>query len=194
VVRRSRWTLLDQGVLETQEEEAADAVSTGVEAEVALTEKAGDEVVMAVSVAEGTEERAAMAAVVAVDSAETVAGEAAASTEAEAGVAWMEETEVMVVVLIEGGVAMVAVVVVAVAMVAARLEDTREVAGVAVEGEASRMPMVSRSKPTKSVSSLRLVVVVSHLFSNLKTRHTLLTNKPHLPTTFETQPQKQSVA
>jgi len=184
VVRRSRWTLLDQGVLETQEEEAADAVSTGVEAEVALTEKAGDEVVMAVSVAEGTEERAAMAVVVAVDSAETVAGEAAASTEAEAGVAWMEETEVMVVVLIEGGVAMVAVVVVAVAMVAARLEDTREVAGVAVEGEASRMPMVSRSKPTKSVSSLRLVVVVSHLFSNPKTRHTLLTKQTPLTNNF----------
>jgi len=94
------------------------------------------------------------------------------------------KTEVMVVVLIEGGVAMVAVVVVAVAMVAARLEDTREVAGVAVEGEASRMPMGSRSKPTKSVSSLRLVVVVSHLFSNLKTRHTLLTKKTPLTNNF----------
>jgi len=63
---------------------------------------------------------------------------------------------------IEGGVAMVAVVVAA-AMVAASLEDMREVGVVAAEGEASRMPMVSRSKPTKSVSPLRLVVI-SHLF------------------------------
>jgi len=157
VARRSRWTLLDQGVLETQEEEAAGAASTGVEAEVALTEKAEEGVDMAEIVVEDTEEeRAAMAVVVAVGSAESAEVEAAASTEAEAGVAWMVETEVMVVVLIEGGVAMVAVVV-AVAMVAASPEDTREVVGVAVGGEASRMPMVSRSKPTKSV-------VASHLF------------------------------
>lgn len=147
VVRRSRWTLLDQGVLETQEEEAGDAASTGVEAEVALREeKAGEGVVMAVIVAEGTEERAAMAVVVAVASAEIVEVEDAASTGAEAGVAWMEVA-----------------VVVAAAMVAASLEDTREVGVVAVEGEDSRMPMVSRSKPTKSVSPLRLVVV-GHLF------------------------------
>jgi len=147
VVRRSRWTLLDQGVLETQEEEAVDAASTGVEAEVVLKEeKAGEGVVMAEIAAEGTEVRAAMAVVVAVDSAETVEVEGAASTGAEAGVAWMEVA-----------------VVVAAAMVAASLEDTREVGEVAAAGEASRMPMVSRSKPTKIVSPLRLVVV-GHLF------------------------------
>jgi len=154
VVRRLRWTLLDQGELETQEEEAAGAASTGVEAGEALTEeKAGDEVVMAVTVAEDTEERAAMVVVVAVDSVETVEAEDAASTGAEAGVAWME-TEVMVVVLIGDVVAMVAVVVVAVATVAARVEDMREVVEVAGEGEASRMPMDSRSRTTKC---LRLV-------------------------------------
>jgi len=91
VVRRLRWTLLDQGELETQEEEAAGAASTGVEAGEALTEeKAGDVVVMAVTVVEDTEERAAMVVVVAVDSVENVEAEDAASTGAEAGVAWME--------------------------------------------------------------------------------------------------------
>jgi len=161
VVRRSRWTLPAQGELETQEEEAVDAVSTGAEAEVALTEeKAGEGVDMAVSVAEVMEGRAAMAVVVAVVSAVIVEVVAVASTGAEAGVAWME-TEVMVVVLIEGVVDMVAVVVAA-AMVAVALEDTRVVVVVDVEGEASRMPTVSRSSPTKHTSSLRLVV--SHLF------------------------------
>jgi len=59
----------------------------------------------------------------------------------------------MVVVLIGDVVAMVAVVVV-VATVAARVEDTREVVEVVGEGEASRMPMDSRSRTTKC---LRLV-------------------------------------
>lgn len=91
MVRRLRWTLLDQGELETQEEEAAGAASTGVEAEVVLMEeKAGDEVVMAATVAEDTEERAAMVVVVAVDSVGSAEAEVAASTEAEEGVAWME--------------------------------------------------------------------------------------------------------
>jgi len=147
VVRRSRWTLPAQGVLETQEEEAEGAVSTGVEAGVALTEKAGEGVVMAVSVAEDMAGRAAMAVVVAVGSAETAEVVGAASTGAEAGVAWME-TEVMVVVLIGGVVDMVAAVVAA-AMVAVALEDTREVVVAAEEGGASRMPMGSRSRPTK---------------------------------------------
>jgi len=97
VVRRLRWTLLDQGELETQEEEAAGEASTGVEAEEA----------------------------------------------------WME-MEVMVVVLIGDVVAMVAVVVVAVATVAASPEDMKEVVVVVEEGEASRMPMDSRSRTTKT--------------------------------------------
>jgi len=70
----------------------------------------------------------------------------AASTGAEAGVAWTE-TEVMVVVLIGGVVDMVAAVV-AGAMVVA-LEDMREVVVAVEEGGASRMPMGSRSRPTK---------------------------------------------
>jgi hypothetical protein len=91
VVRRLRWTLLDQGVLETQEEEAAGVASTGVAVEVDLTEeKAEDEEVMAATVAEDTEARAAMVVVVAVDSVESVEVADAASTGAEAGVAWME--------------------------------------------------------------------------------------------------------
>jgi len=64
------------------------------------------------------------------------------------------KTEVMVVVLIGDVVAMVAVVVVAVATVAARVEVMKEVVEVAGEGEASRMPMDSRSRTTKC---LRLV-------------------------------------
>jgi hypothetical protein len=68
------------------------------------------------------------------------------------------KTEVLVVVLIgDEVVAMVAVVVVAVAMVAARVEDMREVVEVVGEGEASRMPMASRSRTTKC-----LTLVVSH--------------------------------
>jgi len=148
VVRRSRWTLLDQGELETQEEEAAVVGSTEVEAEVVLTEeKAGDEVVMAAIVAEDTEERAATVVVVAVASAEEA--EDAGSIGAEAEEAWIMETEVLEVVLTgDAAVAMVAVVVAA-AMVAVRVEDTREVAVVAAEGEVSRMPTDSRSRTIK---------------------------------------------
>merc|ERR1712130_338203 len=88
-----------------------------------------------------------MVVVVAVVNVEEV--EDAGSTGAEAEAAWIMETEVLVVVLIgDAAVAMVAVVVEA-AMVAARVEDTREVAVVVAEGEASRMPMDSRSRTTE---------------------------------------------
>jgi hypothetical protein len=56
----------------------------------------------------------------------------------------------------------VAVVVVAVAMVAARVEDMREVVEVVGEGEASRMPMASRSRTTKCLTLKCLTLVVSH--------------------------------
>jgi len=74
--------------------------------------------------------------------------------------------EVMVVVLIGDVVAMVAVVVVAVATVAASPEDMKEVVVVVEEGEASRMPMDSRSRTTKC---LRLVS--RPCFENLKSTH-----------------------
>jgi len=91
VVRRLRWTLLDQGELEIQEEEAAGAANTGVEAEEALMEeRAGDGVVMAVIVAEDMEEKAAMVVAVAVDSVEIAEAVDVASTGVEAEEAWME--------------------------------------------------------------------------------------------------------
>merc|ERR1719458_1158890 len=104
---------------------------------------------MAVIVAEDTEEKAAMVVAVAVDSVEIAEAVDGASTGVEAEEALME-MEGMVVVLIGDVVAMVAVVVVAVATVAASPEDMKEVVVVVEEGEASRMPMDSRSRTTKT--------------------------------------------
>lgn len=143
-------TLLDQGVLEAQGE-AVDAASTGAEAEVVLTEeRAVEEVVLAASVAGDMEVvREALVVVVGVDTAIAVVTRAAAEEEeAGAGVGWMEEMEVMVVVLTGGVAVMVAAVVVA--MVVASLVAMRvAVVVVAVEGAASRMPTASRSRTTK---------------------------------------------